>query len=101
MKRESKYNLPDEDEDDGMLLEKDDFDEEVPFDDESDEEGMLVLLSFFIVVQSTSVDSAFLSCKFCDIVFCMNICIICDAGMDFPFVSDKFDTESKTKFFLM
>ncbi|KAL6599524.1 hypothetical protein ACP70R_045661 [Stipagrostis hirtigluma subsp. patula] len=47
--RESKYNLSDEDEDeinihDGhMLSEKDDFDEEVPLDDESDDEGKMVL----------------------------------------------------------
>ncbi|CAN6323349.1 unnamed protein product [Urochloa humidicola] len=47
LKRESKYNLPDEDEDEinvhSMLSEKDDFDEEVPFDDGSDEEGKMVL----------------------------------------------------------
>ncbi|PUZ38062.1 hypothetical protein GQ55_9G166900 [Panicum hallii var. hallii] len=47
LKRESKYNLPDEDEDEinvhNLLSEKDDFDEEVPFDDESDEEGKMVL----------------------------------------------------------
>lgn len=48
MKRESKYNLPDDDEDEinvhSTLSEKDDFDEEVPFDDESDEEGALAVL---------------------------------------------------------
>jgi hypothetical protein len=48
LKRESKYNLPDEDEDEinvhNLLSEKDDFDEDVPFDDESDEEGTLMLL---------------------------------------------------------
>ncbi|CAN6324011.1 unnamed protein product [Urochloa humidicola] len=47
LKRESKYNLPDEDEDEisvhGMLSEKDGFDEEVPFDDGSDEEGKMIL----------------------------------------------------------
>ncbi|RLN40216.1 nucleolar protein 14 isoform X2 [Panicum miliaceum] len=47
LKRESKYNLPDEDDDEinvhNLLSEKDDFDEEVPFDDESDEEGNMVL----------------------------------------------------------
>ncbi|XP_034577406.1 uncharacterized protein [Setaria viridis] len=47
LKRESKYNLPDDDDDEinvhSMLSEKDDFDEEVPFDDESDEEGKMVL----------------------------------------------------------
>ncbi|CAN6304386.1 unnamed protein product [Urochloa humidicola] len=47
LKRESKYNLPDDDEDEinvhSMLSEKDDFDEEVPFDDGSDEEGKMVL----------------------------------------------------------
>ena len=50
MKRESKYNLPDEDEDEinvhNLLSEKDDFDEEVPFDDASDEEGTLVLVLY-------------------------------------------------------
>ncbi|KAG2536727.1 hypothetical protein PVAP13_9NG215300 [Panicum virgatum] len=47
LKRESKYNLPDEDEDEinvhNLLSEKDDFDEEVPFDDASDEEDKMVL----------------------------------------------------------
>lgn len=46
LKRESKYNLSDEDDDEinvhSMLSEKDDFDEEVPLDDESDEEGKTV-----------------------------------------------------------
>ena len=53
MKRESKYNLPDEDEDEinvhNLLSEKDDFDEEVPFDDESDEEGTLLLLLLLLL----------------------------------------------------
>ncbi|KAF8722066.1 hypothetical protein HU200_022698 [Digitaria exilis] len=52
LKRESKYNLPDEDEDDSMLLEKDDFDEEVPFDDESDEDGKMVLSKKRLSLQS-------------------------------------------------
>ena len=44
MKRESKYNLSDDDEDEinihnVLLSENDDFDEEVPLDDGSDEEG--------------------------------------------------------------
>jgi nucleolar protein 14 len=47
LKRESKYNLSDDDEDEinvhNMLSEKDDFDEEVPLDDGSDEEGTLLL----------------------------------------------------------
>ncbi|OEL29726.1 Nucleolar protein 14 [Dichanthelium oligosanthes] len=56
LKRESKYNLPDEDEDEinvhNMLSEKDDFDEEVPFGDESDEEGKMVLSKQRLSLQS-------------------------------------------------
>lgn len=47
MKRESKYNLSDDDEGEinvhNMLSEKDDFDEEVPLDDGSDEEGTVIM----------------------------------------------------------
>ncbi|WVZ59778.1 hypothetical protein U9M48_009877 [Paspalum notatum var. saurae] len=56
LKRESKYNLSDEDDDEinvnSMLSEKDDFDEEVPLDDESDEEGKLVLSKKRLSLQS-------------------------------------------------
>ncbi|EER91262.1 hypothetical protein BDA96_01G181900 [Sorghum bicolor] len=56
LKRESKYNLSDDDEDEinvhNMLSEKDDFDEEVPLDDGSDEEGKMVLSKKRLSLQS-------------------------------------------------
>ncbi|XP_062211762.1 uncharacterized protein LOC133912845 [Phragmites australis] len=58
LKRESKYNLSDEDEDEinvhdaYTLSEKDDFDEEVPLDDESDEEGKMILSKKRLSLQS-------------------------------------------------
>jgi nucleolar protein 14 len=50
LKRESKYNLSDDDEDEinihnTLLSENDDFDEEVPLDDGSDEEGTTIIIS--------------------------------------------------------
>ncbi|TVU01983.1 hypothetical protein EJB05_52518 [Eragrostis curvula] len=58
LKRESKYNLSDEDEDElndhdaHILSGKDDFDEEVPLDDGSDEEGKMVLSKSRLSLQS-------------------------------------------------
>ncbi|TVU43570.1 hypothetical protein EJB05_10050 [Eragrostis curvula] len=58
LKRESKYNLSDEDDDelndhdDHILSGKDDFDEEVPLDDGSDEEGKMVLSKKRLSLQS-------------------------------------------------
>lgn len=64
MKRESKYNLPDDDDDEinvhSMLSEKDDFDEEVPFDDESDEEGALAVLSSLVLQHNPESTSVYL-----------------------------------------
>jgi nucleolar protein 14 len=58
LKRESKYNLSDDDEDEAnvhnMLSEKDDFDEEVPLDDGSDDEGMIIIVSL-VGIQSSPV----------------------------------------------
>ena len=58
MKRESKYNLSDDDEYEAnvhnMLSEKDDFDEEVPLDDGSDDEGMIIIVSL-VGIQSSPV----------------------------------------------
>lgn len=57
LKRESKYNLSDDDEDEinihnVLLSENDDFDEEVPLDDGSDEEGKMVLSKKRLSLQS-------------------------------------------------
>ncbi|XP_066386724.1 uncharacterized protein [Miscanthus floridulus] len=56
LKRESKYNLSDDDEYEAnvhnMLSEKDDFDEEVPLDDGSDDEGKMVLSKKRLSLQS-------------------------------------------------
>ncbi|XP_066325626.1 uncharacterized protein [Miscanthus floridulus] len=56
LKRESKYNLSDADEDEAnvhnMISEKDDFDEEVPLDDGSDDEGKMVLSKKCLSLQS-------------------------------------------------
>ena len=58
MKRESKYNLSDDDEHEAnvhnMISEKDDFDEEVPLDDGSDDEGMIITVSL-VGIQSSPV----------------------------------------------
>jgi len=58
LKRESKYNLSDDDEYEAnvhnMLSEKDDFDEEVPLDDGSDDEGMIIIVSL-VGIQSSPV----------------------------------------------
>ncbi|KAL6893492.1 hypothetical protein ACP4OV_007590 [Aristida adscensionis] len=52
LKRESKYNLSDDEDEINVhhghtLSENDDFDEEVPLDDESDEEGMFMLFYYY------------------------------------------------------
>ncbi|KAG8062708.1 hypothetical protein GUJ93_ZPchr0003g17403 [Zizania palustris] len=63
LKRESKYNLSDEDEDEvdvhhhHSLLGKDDFDEEVPLGDDSDEEGQTTLSKKRIPLQSSGLPS--------------------------------------------
>jgi len=57
LKRESKYNLSDDDEYEAnvhnMLSEKDDFDEEAPLDDGSDDEGMLIIVSGWNTILSS------------------------------------------------
>ncbi|KAG8056213.1 hypothetical protein GUJ93_ZPchr0002g24632 [Zizania palustris] len=63
LKRESKYNLSDEDEDEvdvhhhHSLSGKDDFDEEVPLGDDSDEEGQTTLSKKRIPLQSSGLPS--------------------------------------------
>uniref|UniRef100_A0A0E0D3J6 Nucleolar protein 14 n=1 Tax=Oryza meridionalis TaxID=40149 RepID=A0A0E0D3J6_9ORYZ len=63
LKRESKYNLSDDEEDEvdvhlpHSLSGKDDFDEEVPLDDYSDEEGHMILSKNRIPLQSGDVPS--------------------------------------------
>jgi hypothetical protein len=78
LKRVSKYNLSDgeEDEDDihhsRTLLGNDDFDEEVPLGDDSDEEGVFTFSSKYLILhykQSTHV--------FCFLVYWRLLCYIC------------------------
>uniref|UniRef100_A0A0E0KG45 Nucleolar protein 14 n=1 Tax=Oryza punctata TaxID=4537 RepID=A0A0E0KG45_ORYPU len=63
LKRESKYNLSDDEEDEvdvhrpHSLSGKDDFDEEVPLDDDSDDEGHMILSKNRIPLQSGGVPS--------------------------------------------